>query len=789
MITIKTRLVKIISLLVFILLVIPNHSFAQFTLNANVPASTNICYAAGNFNSWSPSSTQMSFVSNNIDGTKTFTLNLPLTFLNSGTFKILSGPEWSYQQTDPQFSALTTGISQTVTVTNFSGIYVPPVVETLSANNTIYISSETNCYSYKNYDFLFYNLGGDTFAGVIITSLPSNGTLNYNNVAVSQSDVTQATVFTDRTKFTFIPDLTRTGTSFTFKVKDSKSVLSKYSYIQSIKYNTPVSRVVRTDNTIYLEHQGLPYLMYAIQLRVDDYASSPIDSKWANVYQYFQKTQQAGFKDAIVPVSWSWFEVMENSFNYKFIDDYLAYAKTYDLHLQLMWFGSNVCAYQYVPNYISSYTKNSQGILDYSNSNLIAKEVRAVKNLITYIATHDTEKRIVLMQVENEPDHHGPATDLWGGGQKEAAIHMMDTLGQVIHASDADMITRVNLTGYTSTADDFANVKGINIVGRDLYTNEYSSFLDGSSKCDAFWNYNHTPENGAVYRNSVNLALSAFERANGYLLYELRTTGWRATTSSENGLYRKTTGNDWIDRDGTQTAAYWENSYQQEVNLSEIKAFNEMIYKADKRIAVCPASEIIAFNLNDQQGTVNETKSFSSYTITYTSSVGGEAMVFEDVTGEIVLMALKDNSSFLFQSLPPNLNLSIGYFDDMNVWHQTGKGNIVDNKVTLNAKEVALLTSKVYETGTSSLPTVKKSSSINIYPNPNQGLFNLNMTSLDFTPKLMEVFNLNAQLVYTQILSGKENSFNIPSLDRGMYVLKLSGINTSKTFINKLIVQ
>jgi len=68
-------------------------------------------------------------------------------------------------------------------------------------------------------------------------------------------------------------------------------------------------------------------------------------------------------------------------------------------------------------------------------------------------------------------------------------------------------------------------------------------------------------------------------------------------------------------------------------------------------------------------------------------------------------------------------------------------------------------------------------------------LFNLNMTSLDFTPKLMEVFNLNAQLVYTQILSGKENSFNIPSLDRGMYVLKLSGINTSKTFINKLIVQ
>jgi hypothetical protein len=665
----------------------------------------------------------------------------------------------------------------------------------LSSHQSIYIPAAANSYSFANYDFAYYNSNGNTFAGIIITSLPSIGTLNYNNTPVYQTDVTLGTVFADRTKFVFVPDVNRTTTFFTFKVKDSRNVVSSQSYTINIKYNTPVSRIVRTDNSKYLEYKGLPYLLYGIQLRIDDYISSPSDPNYVNIYQYFQKTQQAGFKEALVPIRWDWFETADNSFNYKFIDDYIAYAKTYNLRLQFLWMGSNVCAYMYAPTYISynqtTYPRStaSVDILNYSNVNLIAKEVRAVKNLMAHLATYDTEKRVVLVQVENEPDHMGPSTVLWAGGQKDAVIHMIDTLGQVIHASAADMITRVNLTGYTTTANDFANVKGINIVGRDIYAAKYNpDFLNNSSLFENFWNYNYTPENGAQYRNGVNLALSAFERANGYLMYELRTSGWRATTSSENGLYRKTTANDWIERDGTQTCTYWASNYQQEVNMDEIKSFNEMIYKADKRIASCPASKITAFNLDDLQGAVNENKSFSTYTVTYSSSIGGEAQALEDMDGGIILLSLKDNSSFTFQSLPTNFRISIGYFDDLNLWHQTSSRNIVGNNVMLNAKEVALLTSTVYSNDSTVVPTVKKSSSVNIYPNPNHGQFNMNLTSFDFTPKLLEVYNLNSQLVYSQFLTGEESSFNIQGVKKGMYLLNLSGINTDKTFVNKLII-
>jgi len=276
----------------------------------------------------------------------------------------------------------------------------------LSSYQTVYIPTKSNSYSFANSDFAFYSSTGDSFAGIIITSLPTKGTLNYNNIAVNQINISEATVFADRTKFTFVSDVNRSETSFTYKIKDIKNLVSSLLYTISLKYNTPVSRIVRTDNSKYLEYKGLPYLLYGIQLRIDDYISSPSDPNYVNIYQYFQKTQQAGFREALVPVRWDWFENADNSFNYKFIDDYITYAKTYNLRLQFLWMGSNVCAYMYTPTYISSnqttYPRSTASIdiLNYSNVNLIVKEVRAVKKLMAHLATYDTEKRVVLVQVE-----------------------------------------------------------------------------------------------------------------------------------------------------------------------------------------------------------------------------------------------------------------------------------------------------------------------------------------------------------------------------------------------------
>ncbi len=104
-----------------LMLLTATSGFAQFTLNATVPAAADVCYAYGNFNSWNATSTQMTYVSTT-GSTKLFTLNLPLTFVNSGTFQILAGPFSWTGQTDPQFTAIASGTSQDVTVTAFSQI-------------------------------------------------------------------------------------------------------------------------------------------------------------------------------------------------------------------------------------------------------------------------------------------------------------------------------------------------------------------------------------------------------------------------------------------------------------------------------------------------------------------------------------------------------------------------------------------------------------------------------------------------------------------------------------------
>ena len=213
-----------------------------------------------------------------------------------------------------------------------------------------------------------------------------------------------------------------------------------------------VSKVIHSGKNSYIEANGQPYLMYGIQMRLDNYLD--LYGNTAPIFQYFEKASSAGFKDVILPLSWGSFEQKDNVFSYVYLDSILANANKYNLRIQLMWYGSNVCAYSELPWYINNDHANYPKIsstqwspVSCSTSKLIEKEVRAVKTLMSYINVHDTEKRIVMIQVENEPNHKGPLVDYWAGNQEVATKHMLDTLGKVVHSSNSNMVTRVNLIG------------------------------------------------------------------------------------------------------------------------------------------------------------------------------------------------------------------------------------------------------------------------------------------------------------------------------------------------------
>ncbi|OPZ95699.1 MAG: hypothetical protein BWY70_01936 [Bacteroidetes bacterium ADurb.Bin408] len=77
---------------------------------------------------------------------------------------------------------------------------------------------------------------------------------------------------------------------------------------------------------------------------------------------------------------------------------------------------------------------------------------------------------------------------------------------------------------------------------------------------------------------------------------------------------------------------------------------------------------------------------------------------------------------------------------------------------------------------------------VNIYPNPSNGLFNLNMLSNSETLEIA-VMNIQGQTVYENKLShmafGSSTELNLRTLPAGMYHIRLSD---GKTILNKKLV-
>lgn len=464
----------------------------------------------------------------------------------------------------------------------------------------------------------------------------------------------------------------------------------------------PVSSFRQDKSNHYIEYKGMPYLVYGIQLRIDDYLGYRpyTDSiKLAGMHEYFEYTAKAGFRDAAIPVPWYWIETGENQFNFSLIDTFLYNANKYNLRLHILWFGSDVCGSSCAPLYINNQLGIYPRIVDkagapfvFNNSKLIAEEVNALDRLADYLSKKDANRRVLMIQIENEPNGKGVTGRAWAGGQKKDVLHLLDTLGKVIHNSQSNMITRVNLTTSDKSADEFQYLSGINMVGSDCYAEKLTDFITISGYFNYPWNFNYTPENGATYSNGINLALAAFDQGAGYLMYELRTTGTRVD-SYDFGLFRSTRKNDWIERDGSRAVTYLPGSSirNTEIIAEKLRNFNEMIYKADKKIAECPDQRSIAFNLINSKGKINESKKLSAYMINFYSPNGGLALVLEDKNKDLILLNLKDSSVFTFDEIPLGSHTSVGWFDEHNAWHKS-KSLIMTNKtLRLESKEVALI--------------------------------------------------------------------------------------------------
>ena len=78
--------------------------------------------------------------------------------------------------------------------------------------------------------------------------------------------------------------------------------------------------------------------------------------------------------------------------------------------------------------------------------------------------------------------------------------------------------------------------------------------------------------------------------------------------------------------------------------------------------------------------------------------------------------------------------------------------------------------------------------SISVYPNPNNGVLNVNLTSTLAQNSSLEVYDAIGKLVVKQALTSELNTLNISHLDNGIYTFKVIN-NSTLIKIGKLVKQ
>ena len=106
---------------------------------------------------------------------------------------------------------------------------------------------------------------------------------------------------------------------------------------------TVASRIVKPDDgRIYIEHNGKPYLFYGTQLRIDNIRER-YDADVSLIDKMFAKVKEDGFNTIVIPVKWYQIETDKDNFDFSLMDLYYDAVYKYDLTVQWLWFGTNVC--------------------------------------------------------------------------------------------------------------------------------------------------------------------------------------------------------------------------------------------------------------------------------------------------------------------------------------------------------------------------------------------------------------------------------------------------------------
>jgi beta-galactosidase GanA len=177
----------------------------------------------------------------------------------------------------------------------------------------------------------------------------------------------------------------------------------------------PIPRLVKSDGRYALLVDGAPYLMLGAQANNSSDWPATLPKVWSAIEFLHANTLE-------IPIYWEQFEPKQGQFDYTEMDTVLAQARAHHVHLVLLWFGTWKNGSQhYMPEWMKLqpgryfHVINKDGELIDSPSPFcmasLDADTRAFTAFMRHLKATDSERTVLMVQVENETGTWGALRD------------------------------------------------------------------------------------------------------------------------------------------------------------------------------------------------------------------------------------------------------------------------------------------------------------------------------------------------------------------------------------------
>jgi hypothetical protein len=139
---------------------------------------------------------------------------------------------------------------------------------------------------------------------------------------------------------------------------------------------------------------------------------------------------------------------------------------------------------------------------------------------------------------------------------------------------------------------------------------------------------------------------------------------------------------------------------------------------------------------------------------------------------EIGRFYLQSSSPCIDNGTPDTSGLNLPEYDILN------NSRIENNRIDIGALE--------YHGNLSSLSEVQISNEIKIYPNPSNGLFNVEITNITNEKNIIEIFDSKGKMIYHDWTNSKYSQIDLSNYTTGMYYIRIKTSHLIKT--KKIII-